>query len=261
MVVFRRLYKIGTRVVCVHLLAQGILIAHAALARDAAFEQRWRGSHHVAMRSGGLFSRTRTLSPDEAECVNAWLDLMRFVADPTGNLRLFSTQCTLNDQLIFFDGRSEIADGFAFMSYFFERTDPVVTAIRREETDKGPALHIRTQTEAKVRWLPIQYTFTSAATLALEDHGGWRSALAASSSTSSKENNNITTAVGVLESSGATLQRRKRITSVEHRWFGGPIVSRFTGTYKNAYGDMGDLLRRWEGFVLATAVTNSEHLF
>jgi hypothetical protein len=255
--VFRRLYKVGTRVVCAHVIAQGVLVGHAALGRDPTFEQRWRGAHHVAMRSGGMFSRTRTLAPDEVECVNAWLDLLRFVAEPTGNMRLFSAQCTLNDQLIFFDGRSEIADGFAFMSYFFERTDPVVTAIRREETSKGPALHIRTQTEAKVRWLPIQYTFTSAATLSLEDQGGWRHALATAASSGSQSE----VAAAVLESSGgATLQRRKRIASVEHRWFGGPIVSRFTGTYKNAYGDVGDLLRRWEGFVLATAVTNSEYL-
>lgn len=258
MAIFRRLYRIGTRVVCAHVITQGIFVAHAALARDASHEQRWRGSQHVTLRRDGFFSRSRVLAPDEVECVEAWLDLMRFVVNPAGNLRKFSTQCTLNDPLIFFDGRSEVADGFAFLSYFFEKSDPVITSIRREEVGGVVSLHLKMQTEARVRWVPLHYTFSSAATLGLEDFGGWKQSMGGASGASSSPSPS-SQQIAVAER--APLQKRKRIHSVEHRWFGGPIVSRFTSTYKNAYGDMGDLVRRWEGFVLSTVITNSEHLF
>jgi hypothetical protein len=256
MSVFRRLLRLGVRVVCVQVACQGIFVGHAALARDAHFEQRWRGSQHAAMRSTGFLSRTRVLSPDEVDCVEAWLDIMRFVVEPTGNLRKFSTQCTLNDALIFFDGRSEIADGFGFLSYFFEAADPVITSLRREETGGMVSLHVRLQTDARLRWLPVHYTFSSAATLDLEDFGGWTQALGTPTTTTATRGWNSDPSDERIP-----IQKRKRIRSVEHRWFGGPIVSRFTSTYKNAYGDMGDLLRRWHGFVLSTVVTNSEHLF
>lgn len=277
MPLFRRIFGLGKRTVLVHSLTCGVFVSIAAALKDQHFEQRWRGSVHAAMkRDGGYFSRTKALSNEERECLEAWLDLMRFRVDPSGNLKRFSAHCALNDTLMFFDGLSECADGFLFLSYFYEASDPVIQELRREETGGVVTLHAKLSTDAKIRWIPISYTFVSTVTLVLEDFGGLLN-LASSAVSSPAQGNNATAATSagvdddnagmarttyVATSSGRviSLQSKKRIRLAEHRWFGGPIVSRFTSTFKNSYGDMGDLFRRCNGFVLSTVMTNSEFL-
>lgn len=236
--VFRRAFRLGRGTFLAHTLSCGVFVAISAGMHDHFFDDHWRVSHPVTMKGNGWlsFSKMRTLSGEERECVDAWMELMRFNADPKTNLKKFSSLCVLNDSLIFFDGLSELSDGFKFMSYFFDSSTPFITELRREEQGGSTLLHAKMITEAKVRWLPIAYTFKSAVTLELETYGG------------------------VTAEGGATLKTRRRIRGVEHRWFEGPIVSRFTSTYNNCYGDMGDLLRRVNGFVLSTVVTNSEFL-
>lgn len=259
MAVFKRALWIGKRAVIGHALTCCVFVGVSAFSHDVSMEQRWRGATHAVVKSEGLFSRARALTTEERECLEAWLELMRFHVEPNGNLKKFSVRCALNDSLIFFDGLSECTDGFTFLSKFYTSSEPVVTELRREEVKGVISLHAKLLTEAQFRFVPLRYVFSSTVTLELEDYGGLLAAAtdAASSVGSPGVSSPATVATGGTVRS---LSGKKRIRCAEHRWFGGPIVSRFTRTFKNSYGDMGDLFRRFNGFTLATVVTNSEHL-
>ena len=147
---------------------------------------------------------------------------MSFDLDEQRAWSFFAPRVQLHDTLIFFDGLSELRDGWWFLSLFYTTSSPVVTEIRREEQDGTVFLHAKILTEASARFLPLQYTFPSTVTLELDD--------------------------------------KQKICCVEHRWFGGPMVSKRTASVLNVVGDVGDVARRLNGFFLSLAVTNSELL-
>ena len=205
-----------------------LFIARSRYGVDEFFEQHWRyatpvtTTGHSKWKSLLHIGGPHTLRPAELACLEAWERVMSFDLDERRVWSAFSPRVQLHDTLIFFDGLSELRDGWWFLSLFYSQSCPVMTEIRREEQDGTVFLHAKFQTEATARFVPLQYTFPSTVTLELDE--------------------------------------RSNICCVEHRWFGGPLVSKRTASVANVVGDVGDVARRFTGFFLSLAVTNSEML-
>lgn len=282
MSLFRPLFRVSWIYTKAHLFACAAFVGVSYTCTDSFFQQHWEVSLPVTTRGNESWIRRAIYSPsmrlleeEEKECLDAWLSVMRFdverkssasapqpeekagttSASPSSTpaapsviantlfTRRFSPTCYLNDSLIFFNGLTEIADGFWFMSLFYDSSEAVVTELRREVQGETVFLHAKTSVDAKVRWLPLTYTFRSAVTLEL-----------------SRETGNKAAESAVQRLSSVIGRKPLRVVNVEHRWFEGPIVSKFTSTYDNAWGDVGDLFRRVNGFFLSSVITNSEFL-
>jgi hypothetical protein len=201
---------------------------------DEFFERHWAwatpvtsaGAHswwaRLVPAYGSHKKKLHTLSPHEQECLTAWERVMAFDLADDSLWTAFSPTVQLHDSLIFFDSLGELRDGWWFLSLFYKRSSPVMTEIRREVQGTTVFLHATIQTEAVAWIIPTQYVFPSTVTLELD---------------------------------GAN-----KICSVEHRWFGGPLVSRRTASVDNVIGDVGDLSRRLSGFLLSLALTNSKSI-
>lgn len=175
------------------------------------------------------FSRKgKSLTSEERACAEAFESLMRFDLEH-GAFNRFSPRATWHDPLIFFEGISELRDGWTFLRHWFTMTDPVCTDIRRSvDPQTGHVqLFVELETAAKAYPVPIEYKFLSHARLYLK----------------SDEHN----------------AGRLVIDKVEHRWFEneGPLVSRACGSMKTIVGDVGDLARRLNGFWLSSFVTTT----
>ena len=286
MSLFRPLFRASWFYTRAHLFACAAFVGVSFTGTDAFFEQHWEASLPVTTRGNESWIRRAIYSPsmrlledEEKECLDAWLSVMRFdverksavIAKPDDNTnssssttsstsssspsalvrtckdtlftRRFAPSCFLNDSLIFFNGLTEIADGFWFMSLFYDSSEAVVTELRREVQGETVFLHAKTSVDAKVRFVPLTYTFRSAVTLEL-----------------SRESGNNAAESAVQRLAAVIGKKPLRIVNVEHRWFEGPIVSKFTSTYDSAWGDVGDLFRRVNGFFLSSVITNSEFL-
>lgn len=163
----------------------------------------------------------QTMAASEQRCIDAIERVMAFQAlDDEALWGAFSPSVQFHDTLVVFDTLAELRDGWQFMSRFFQKSAPVMTEIRREVQDGSTVfLHAKVQTDCQSALGLASYVFPSTVTLELDKFG--------------------------------------KICSVEHRWFGGPFVSRRTVSLDNVLGDVGDLSRRFSGFVLSLIITGT----
>lgn len=165
--------------------------------------------------------RVQTLSASEQRCIDAMARVMAFQELSDAALwGTFAPSVQFHDTLVVFDTLAELRDGWQFMACFFQTSAPVMTEIRREVQDGSTVfLHAKVQTDCQSAMGLASFVFPSAVTLELDKFG--------------------------------------KICSVEHRWFGGPFVSRRTVSLDNVLGDVGDLSRRFSGFVLSLIITGT----
>ena len=231
---FRFVVRSGLKSAVAFNIANAAMIGHSLLGTDVPQQERLESATSFAIHpKHDLESKLKrmmgfgpkVLVPAERECVEAFTRLLCFSLD-AHTTRFCAPNVVLNDSLICFDGLSEMKDGWWFLSQFFSDCYATPTRVRRDvDTEGSVVLHIDYETEATVRFTNFSYTFPSHATLVLEN---------------------------------APNSSEKRINVIEHRWFKGPIVSRMTGSHENMLGDVGDIMRRMNGFVVSLVLTLHE---
>lgn len=210
----------------------GALVAYSYFFPDEAYQAFLRGNTKARSLEPpsavvGLTSYlpfTSILDPGAAACVRGMTSLLALNLEPQVFNRFFAPKVVFEDSLLIFDGLAETKDGWHFLQHFFHHTSPVVVEVR-ENTANPNELHVHYSTDAQLRFVPVRYTFDSRVQLTLED-----------------------------------FERRKRIVRVQHRWYGGAIVSRRSGSINSVVGDIGDLARRWNGFWLSSFLTASAYV-
>eukprot|EP00744_Colponema_vietnamica_P019337 GILI01027350.1.p1 GENE.GILI01027350.1~~GILI01027350.1.p1 ORF type:complete len:262 (+),score=7.97 GILI01027350.1:51-836(+) len=198
--------------------------AHASMSpvASSASRSRWPFSGYLA---GGI-----ELSEDEKACVDSMTRVLSMDYS-NQNLSKFTKNVLFNDPLICFDGISEMKDAWKFLWLFVERSQAVATEIRRDvDSTGGVVLHVAYETDAAFKFNLFTWTFHSHVTLILDN-----------------DRNALNTASSYIQ--------YPRIQAVEHRFYGGPILSRMTSSQENILGDIGDICRRINGFAMSLILT------
>ncbi|KAG5490660.1 hypothetical protein JKF63_00782 [Porcisia hertigi] len=219
-------------IIGVHLAMSSSLFLCSAFGRDRAFEEHWdyskptlrRRTHYFAFWTPAFYSPV--LSKRERECLDVWLSILAMQPPMFATAQL-SPKAVLQDSMAVLDGISEIRDGIYLLEKLPIRVEPYLHEIRREVQGDVVFLHGNTRTDICLtvpftRYSIPLFVFPASFTLQLErDH-----------------------TYGAMH-----------ITSMEHRWFGGLICSHQTNSVASPWGDVGDLCRRYNGFLWSLMVT------
>lgn len=217
----------------VHAFFTGCCFLNSACMHDTMFEKHWKFSTPcTATRQTSKFWTKgfyNVLSTEERECLDAWLRCMSIQADDD-IIKRVSPHLHLQDSLAFFTGFSELRDGLTVMDAFVYQCVPYVTEIRREHQGATTFLHAKTQLEVLGRVPFTRYTFTI--------FKGFPS-------------------VSMLQLNRVRSRFSDRlvVAAAEHRWFGGRIWSVQTASVSSPWGDCGDLVRRYNAFMLSAFAT------
>ncbi|KEG09160.1 hypothetical protein DQ04_05701030 [Trypanosoma grayi] len=203
-------------------LFAAVCVAYARCGTDSFFVQHWSYAEPVmTTRTHRWALWQRSLTADERACLQVWLDAMSLTSPSAA---LFSPQFVLQDTLYFLCGLGEWCDAVRMLAKLaVVHTTPYCIEIRREQQDGVVFLHGRLETEVTLR-LP----FTNAACHLLFP--------------------------SVVSLQLERAHRSTRIAAAEHRWFGGPLVSQQSASLRSPWGDVGDLGRRLNSFVLSCVV-------
>jgi hypothetical protein len=220
-------------VIGAHLAMTTSLFLCSCLGRDEAFEQHWQYSKptlrkrvsYVAFWTPGFFSPV--LTSEERECLEAWMRIFALHPPPFATIQV-SPRMSVQDSMAVLHGITELRDGLYLLEQLPIRVEPYLQEIRREYQDNVVFLHGKTRTDIALAVPFTNYTiplfvFPSSFTLQLEH----------------------TRAKG----------QHLNITTVEHRWFNGLILSHLTNSVSSPWGDVGDLCRRYNGFLWSSMVT------
>ncbi|GET93605.1 hypothetical protein, conserved [Leishmania tarentolae] len=224
--------RVCTAIIGVHVAMTSSLFLCSAFLHDRAFEQHWDYSKPTLRRRAHYFNFWRAafyspvLSSEERECLDVWLSILGVHSPKLGTLEL-SPKAILQDSMAMLQGISELRDGVYLLEKLPIRVEPYLQEIRREIQEDVVFLHGNTRTDI---YLTVPFTsysiplfvFPASFTLQLERTG----------------------AKGHLH-----------ITTVEHRWFSGLICSHQTNSVASPWGDVGDLCRRYNGFLWSLMVT------
>lgn len=227
----------------VQALASVLMISYSCFGSDRVQKDRLENAAYTSLSSvnhsrqlwswGGKAHNFVELSDDEKACVECMTRVLSMDYS-NQNLSRFAKNVLFNDTLICFDGISEMKDAWKFLWVFFRSSEAIATEVKRDvDTEGGVVLHIKYETEATTALGLVTGTFKSHVTLILENEQQR----------------------GVLSSPTFSGRAPPRIRAVEHRWFGGPILSRMTATQENVVGDFGDLCRRINGFGMSLILT------
>lgn len=216
-----------------HFVMSTTLFLCSAIGRDEAFEQHWSFSRptlrrrisYVAFWTPGFFSPV--LTREERECLDVWLHILSLHSPPFATIEI-SPKILLQDSMALLQGIAELRDGIYLLEKLPILVEPYLLEVRREYQGEVVFLHGKTRTDIA---LTVPFTdfkvalcaFPASFTLQLERtpaHGQYL---------------NITTA--------------------EHRWFSGLILSHLTNSVSSPWGDIGDLCRRYNGFLWSGMVT------
>ncbi|KAK7200590.1 32 kDa ER-associated protein [Novymonas esmeraldas] len=224
--------RICGAIIGVHLAMTSSLFMCSAFGRDRAFEQHWEYSTPVVRRRAHYFTfwrpafYTPVLSREERECLDVWMSVQAVHSPMLATVQL-SPKVTLQDSMATLQGISELRDGVYLLEKLPVRVEPQLTELRREHQGEVVFLHGKTRTDIALTVPFTSYAiplcvFPASFTLQLERTGG-----------------------------SANLH----ITAIEHRWFNGRIFSHWTNSMASPWGDVGDLCRRYNGFLWSLMVT------
>ncbi|KAG5489672.1 hypothetical protein GH5_00551 [Leishmania sp. Ghana 2012 LV757] len=224
--------RVCRAIIGVHVAITSSLFLCSAFGRDCAFEQHWDYSkpilrmrtHHFEFWRPTFYSPV--LSREERECLDVWLSILAVHSPMFATIQL-SPEAVLQDSMAILQGIGELRDGVYLLEKLPIRVEPYLQEIRRERQDDVVFLHGKTLTDIYFTVpftgysLPL-FAFPASFTLQLER----------------------TRANGHLH-----------ITTAEHRWFNGLICSHQTNSVASPWGDVGDLCRRYNGFLWSLMVT------
>lgn len=229
----RQVGRVGAFIIGAHMSITGVLFLYSRIGKDPFHESHWHHSKTVATHRSNYWRFWEAsfyhsvLSPAERKCLDAWLRVMALHTPPLAGSEM-SPRIVTQDSLAFLDGLNELRDGVYTLQCCMCKVTPYVLEVRREYQSETTFLHCKVESDVEVR---IPYT-------------------------------KRTVFVGTLPSS-VTLQLghpsynkgKLVVNAVEHRWFGGPIFSQQTASMRSPWGDIGDLCRRYNGFMLSAMVT------
>eukprot|EP00758_Cryptobia_borreli_P012193 Tbor_TRINITY_DN5723_c4_g3::TRINITY_DN5723_c4_g3_i1::g.20549::m.20549 len=237
-VVIKGIRRLSTRCFCVLQVINATMLGYSYCCTDYPQKERLSRTERYTLQPPGYFKRiwaAKTLPPEERRCVDAFTSLITFNTNVplTDN---FTANVILNDSLICLDGLTEMKDGWWFLSHFFESVDAQVLEVKKDVDTAGcSVLHVKYEMIIVPRILSFPCTFNSHATLV--------------TTTSSK-------LIDKEKKQTNIILHRPKVSVIEHRWWGGPILSRMTDTQRNILGDVGDLCRRMNGFTLSLVMSN-----
>ncbi|KPA81580.1 putative mitochondrial 32 kDa ER-associated protein (ERAP32) [Leptomonas pyrrhocoris] len=216
-----------------HLAMTSSVFLCSSLGHDDVFEQHWNYSRptlrkrvsYVAFWTPGFFSPV--LSGEERECLDVWMHTLALHTPLFATIQI-SPKITVQDSMAVLQGISELRDGVYLLEKLPIAVEPYLQEVRREYQDDVVFLHGKTRTDIafKVPFthykVPL-FVFPASFTLQLER----------------------------THSRGPHLN----ITVVEHRWFNGLLLSHSTNSVSSPWGDVGDLCRRYNGFLWSGMAT------
>lgn len=229
----RSITRVCGAIIGVHLAMTSSLFLCSSIGRDDAFEQHWNYSRptlrkrasYVAFWTPGFFSPV--LTSEERACLDVWLNTLALHTPLFATIEI-SPKISLQDSMAVLQGISELRDGVYLLEKLPIKVEPYLQEVRREYQDDVVFLHGKTKTDISLTVPFTDYTiplfvFPASFTLQLE----------------------------------RTQARRHHlnITTVEHRWFNGLILSHLTNSVSSPWGDVGDLCRRYNGFLWSGMVT------
>jgi len=163
----------------------------------------------------------RHLTPAELECVQAVASLWSFDIHPSVVGKL-APLVEMYDPWFTLRGALELRDAWYFASCLCDKATPVVSKVARSSVPgHQDELFLDMETTIALRMVPVEFTLPSTVKLTLDDVG----------------------------------KGRRRITRIEHRWFGdGPIPG--TLSYSdNFVARWADGIRHLDGFAMSVMVS------
>ncbi|CAJ1038504.1 hypothetical protein Q4I30_008253 [Leishmania utingensis] len=224
--------RVCSAIIGVHFAMTSSLFLSSAFAHDTAFEQHWNYSKPTLRKRVHYFDFWRSafyspvLSKEERECLDVWMSILALRSPMFATVQL-SPKAVLQDSMAILQGISELRDGVYLLEKLPIRVEPYLQEIRREPQGSVVFLHGKTRTDIRLAVPFTSYSiplclFPAAFTLQLER---------------------------------TPTNGRMHITMVEHRWFSGLICSHQTNSVASPWGDVGDLCRRYNGFLWSLMVT------
>ncbi|KAG5464355.1 hypothetical protein LSCM1_00537 [Leishmania martiniquensis] len=219
-------------IIGVHLAMTSSLFLCSAFGRDRAFEEHWGFSKPVLRKRTHYFDFWRptfyspVLSREERECLDVWMSILAVHSPMFATIQV-SPKVVLQDSMAILNGINELRDGVYLLEKLPIRVEPYLKEIRRELQGDVVFLHGTTRTEIRLTIpftdysLPL-FLFPASFTLQLER---------------------------------THAHKHLHITTAEHRWFSGLICSYQTNSVASPWGDVGDLCRRYNGFLWSLMVT------
>ncbi|AYU83884.1 32 kDa ER-associated protein, putative [Leishmania donovani] len=204
----------------------------SAVLHDRAFEQHWDYSKPTLRKRTHYFDFWRSafyspvLSREERECLDVWLSILAVHSPMFATIQL-SPKAILQDSMAMLQGVSELRDGVYLLEKLPIRVEPYLQEIRREIQDEVVFLHGKTRTDI---YLIVPFTSYSIPLF-------------------------VFPASFTLQLERTHTNGHLHITTAEHRWFSGLICSHQTNSVASPWGDVGDLCRRYNGFLWSLMVT------
>ncbi|KPI83750.1 hypothetical protein ABL78_7205 [Leptomonas seymouri] len=216
-----------------HVALCSSLFLCSLLGRDKEYEEHWRYSKptlrtrgsYVAFWMPGFFSPV--LTSEERECLDVWMHTISLHPPLFATIQI-SPKVVLHDSMALLQGISELRDGLYILEKLPISVEPYLQEVRREYQDEVVFLHGRTRTDIALR---VPFTTFTMPLFALPA--------------------SFTLQLERTHSHGQHLH----ITAVEHRWFNGLLLSHLTNSVSSPWGDVGDLCRRWNGFLWSAMAT------
>jgi hypothetical protein len=223
----RRLFRLGV-------LYGGINLAFvggAYVLEDRHFDTAVASGSRVDRVPASWWKRTfgsgrhiPSLSVEERQCVDSLTGLLGFKLTPEVFSRFYPSG-VLDDSLFHLETIGEIQDAWSFLSLFYQSSTPVLLEIIRPK-GKSDELYLRYDVEGVLKGIRLTYHFPCVMRIKLKKF--------------------------------EELPRGKqlRVTHVENRWFGGPLMGR--KYFDNAAGTICDGCRRLNGFAMSIVLSRSE---
>ncbi|EPY33763.1 hypothetical protein STCU_02003 [Strigomonas culicis] len=235
--VIRSFSRVCGLILAGHATVTAGLLATSLCLRDPCEDAHWgystpvcigRPNWHVWRSS---FYQISVLNSMERRCLESWLRVMAL--DVPALVKEISPYVMTCDSLALLEGLNELRDGVYALSFLLHEVKPHVLEVRRERMDKGNItyLHVKLRLEVRLRLPLTDYTFTAFRLPSL-----------------------VVLQIQKEKLSDYTSDHLC-VTAAEHHWFNGRIWSTQTGSFASPWGDIGDLMRRYNGFMMSTLVT------
>ncbi|CAG9584057.1 conserved hypothetical protein [Leishmania major strain Friedlin] len=224
--------RVCRAIIGVHLAMSSSFFLCSAALHDRAFEQHWNYSKVTLRKRTHYFDFWRSafyspvLSREERECLDVWLSILAVHSPMFATIQLSPT-AILQDSMAMLQGISELRDGVYLLEKLPIRVEPYLQELRREIQDDVVFLHGKTRTDI---YLTVPFTSYSIPLF-------------------------VFPASFTLQLERTHTNGHLHITTVEHRWFSGLICSHQTNSVASPWGDVGDLCRRYNGFLWSLMVT------
>lgn len=229
----RKVGRLCMAVIGAHAFMTGSITVFSRCSTDRFFDEHWRYSTPVLMRRRNYTCPWRSdfflpsLTRDERECLEAWLSLQSLQTPPL-MAPSWSPHVLVQDSLAILDGISEVRDAVYGLSFCVHKVTPEVVEVRRERQDSVTFVHCKTVLDVAVRVPFTSFTFSAFRLPAF---------------------------VTLQLEAPSNRPGKLRIAAADHRWWGGRIWSTQTGSVKPPWGDVGDLVRRYNGFAASIMIT------